>query len=115
MEFESPPFRYLLINLKLKVISNTYAKIKVSKTNVNFQDEEYTNKMELTLTAFMGGEHHTQLTVNTNSDIPGQSGIGYITLGDKEVDLLIAALLERKLRVITATGDEQSIFCPNKD
>lgn len=92
-------------------MSNTYAKIE---TEDLIKDHiPYSNYMTLTLTAFMGKEKHTQLTVRTSSTLEGQSGTGYITLGDKEVDLLIAALLERKLRVISATGNEQSIFCPN--
>ena len=101
-------------------MSNTYAKIKTVdefKKVEGLPFPEYTNNMELSLTAFVGGKSgkHTQLTVQTSSTIQGQSGIGYITLGDKEVDLLIAALMERKLGKISATADEQSIFCPAEE
>ena len=100
-------------------MSNTYAKIKSSLKidDSNILGKGYITNMELTLTAFVGGNSgkHTQLTVNTTSTLNSQSGVGYITLGDEEVDLLIAALLERKLKKITATGYEQSIFCPNDE
>ena len=97
-------------------MSNTYARIKTVdevKSTKTLAVQEYTTDMELSLTAFMGGKKHTQLTVQTNSTVRSQCGIAYITLGDEEVDLLIAALLERKLKNISATGDEQSQFCPN--
>ena len=99
-------------------MSNTYAKIA---TEQNYEGSKtlgwkpFNTSMELTLTAFVGGNQHTQLTVQTSSTLEGQSGIAYICLGDKEVDLLIAALLERKLGKISATSDEQSIFCPAEE
>lgn len=98
-------------------MANTYAKIKTVDTVKAFPHYPgYTNTMTLSLTAFMGGKSgkHTQLTVNTVSTLKHQCGTAYITLGDKEVDLLIAALMERKLKLISATGNEQSIFCPNR-
>jgi len=98
-------------------MSNTYAKIATEqnyKGNKSLGFKHHTS-MELTLTAFVGGDKHTQLTVQTSSTIEGQSGIAYICLGDKEVDLLIAALLERKLGKISSTSDEQSIFCPAEE
>lgn len=97
-------------------MSNKYASIKtVDEITTLLESPDYINKMELTLTAFVGRDKHIQLTVSINSTLEGQSGIGYITLGDKEIDLLIAALLERKLGKISATGYEQSIFCPNEE
>lgn len=101
-------------------MSNTYAKIKTLDEHKDIPALEvkgYVNSMELTLTAFVGGNSgkHTQLTVRTESTIPSQNGIAYITLGDEQVDLLIAALLERKLGKISATADEQSIFCPAEE
>ena len=97
----------------IDTMSNTYAKLKVHKTDPKFMNYPEVNyDMELTLTAFVWGDYHTQLTVQTISD-SNQGGVGFITLGDKEVDLLIAALLERKLGKISATGDEQSNYCPN--
>ena len=97
-------------------MSNTYARIKTKDVHPSIEQlsiKGYTNTMELSLTAFVGNLKHTQLTINCNSTLPSQSGTAYITLGDKEIDLLIAALLERKLGKISATGYEQSIFCPN--
>ncbi len=100
----------------MKEMSNTYAKIKTVDVVKGFMAYPgYTNSMELSLTAFCGGEKHTQLTLQTRSTMEGQSGTSYFTLGDKEVDLLIAALLERKLGKISATGSEQSLFCPADD
>jgi len=97
-------------------MSNTYFKIEKSVETKGFDTfPSYTNNYELTLTALMGGENHTQLTVQTTSTIVGQSGIGYIVLSDNDVDNLIAGLLERKLRKITATGEEKSSFKPIED
>lgn len=96
-------------------MSNTYARITTvdsSDAKPELDIQGYTNKMELNLTAFVGKEKHTQLTIQTTSTTPSQCGIAHITLGDKEVDLLIAALLERKLKKISATGYEQSSYCP---
>lgn len=102
--------------LKIDKMSNTYAKIKTEDVIKGFNEfSGYTNNMTLTLTAFCGREKHTQLTIQTHSTLEHQSGTAYITLGDKEVDLLIAALLERKLGKVSAIGYEQSIFCPNDE
>ena len=92
-------------------MSNTYFNLKKKVTHKLL--ETYTNRYELHLTAFVGGENHTQLTVITMADNEGQSGIGYIELGDNDIDLIIAGLLERRLNKITATGNEQSVYCPN--
>ena len=98
-------------------MSNTYFKItkEVKYPDIDnslFKSKGYKNEYELTLTAFCGNEDigNVQLTVKTNSTISGQSGTAYITLNDKEIDLLIAGLLERKIGNISATGDEQSVF-----
>ena len=93
-------------------MSNTYFRIQKEVDH-----SSYKNNYELSLTAFCGNIDmgNIQLTVRTNSTMPSQSGIGYITLNDKEVDLLIAGLLERKLGRISATSNEQSIFSPNDD
>ena len=96
-------------------MSNTHARICRIQETDDFGGHKHETSMELTLTAFVGGDRHTQLTVQTNSTLPFQSGTGYITLSDEDVDLLIAALLERKLGKVSATGNEQSIFCPNDD
>lgn len=97
-------------------MSNTYFKIdKEVKIPKAGKKDSYTNSMELTLTAFMGKENVVQLTVHSTSTIPGQSGIGYIVLNDQDIDKLIFGLLERKLHLITSTGDEQSLICPNRD
>ena len=99
-------------------MSNNYFEIK--KT-VEYPEvagyKGYRNDYELTLTAFVGGEsgNHTQLTLQTNSTISMQVGTAYIVLDDEDVDLLIAGLLERKLKKITATGEEKSIFSPPKE
>ena len=85
-------------------MSNTYAKIEteqIIERNDNLGWSGQRTSMRLTLTAFLGREHHTQLTVQTMSSNDYDSGIAYIMLGDEEVDLLIAALLERKLGKIS--------------
>lgn len=94
-------------------MSNTYFKIEKHK-EYKSEYPSYSNSYGLALTAFVGGEDIVQLTVNTVSSIQGQSGTGYIVLSSKDIDLLIAGLLERKLGKISATGDEQSIFSPNE-
>ena len=101
----------------IKVMSNTYFKIEkeiVTPSQLGY--EEYTNKFNLSLTAFVGTDKsgNVQLTIQTNSSLPSQSGIAYYTLNDKEIDLLIGGLLERKLKLISATNDNQSIFSPNQ-
>ena len=90
-------------------MSNTYFKI-----NKKADCDEYV----LSLTAFCGNDQtgNVQLTVQTKSrEMPSHAGTGYITLNDHEIDLLMAGLLERKLGIISATGDEQSIFSPNDE
>ena len=97
-------------------MSNNYFEIKKTVEYKGFnQCDSYTNNYELMLTAFVGGENHTQLTLQTSSSIQGQGGIAYIVLDDNDVDLLIAGLLERKLKKISATGEEKSIFSPPKE
>lgn len=96
-------------------MSNTY--FKLSKQTIDsYNGTNYTTDMKLTLTAFMGGQtgSHTQIAIQTNSNIPNQGSTGYIVLNDNDVDLLIAVLLERKLKKISATGYEESIFSPEK-
>lgn len=98
-------------------MSNTYFQIKKEiKTPGNqlLGFNEYTNKFRLSLTAFVGNEESgtVQLTVTTESTLSNQSGTAYYTLNNQEIDLLIAGLLERKLRIISATDDKQSIFSP---
>jgi hypothetical protein len=89
-------------------MSNTYFKIEKAV---------YTNSYSLGLTAFVGNKEsgNVQLTIQTRSSIHGQSGIAYITLNDEEIDKLIFGLLERKLKLVTATGDEQSKLCPDNN
>jgi len=67
------------------------------------------------LTAFVGGENHTQLTIQTDSTIQGQAGIAYISLNNDDVDKLIFGLLERKLMLVSATGEEKSCICPDSN
>jgi hypothetical protein len=86
-------------------MSNTYFKIKKTVKACDPRSG-CTSKHELTLTAFMGGENHTQLTIQSGHDT------SYIPLSDKDVDNLIAGLLERKNKEISATGNEQSKICP---
>ena len=95
-------------------MSNTYFRL----TKHKFDQDPFSNrlgkghdyKMELSLTAFVGGNDHIQLTVQTQSNILSQSGTAYYTLNDEDIDRLIGALMERKLKLVTATADEQSIF-----
>lgn len=99
-------------------MANTYFAIRKKEEYKGVKSlhiDEYENSYELSLTAFMGDNSrgNVQLTIRTESTIPNQSGIAYIPLNNNEIDLLIAGLLERKLGIITATGDEQSIFSPN--
>ena len=97
-------------------MSNTYARISKEVTTKGFMEyPSVTNNYELSLTAFVGGENHTQLTVQCRSTQRGQEGTGWIVLSDKDVDNLIAALLERKLGKISATGYEQSAYIPNDE
>ena len=95
-------------------MSNTYFRLTKHKFDQNpFSnrlDKGHDYKMELSLTAFVGGDDHTQLTIQTESNIPLQSGTAYYTLNDEDIDRLIGALMERKLKLVTATADEQSIF-----
>ena len=94
-------------------MSNTYFNLKKEINNkCSFSGVDINHKFELSLTAFVGGENHTQLTVTIDSSAVFQSGTGYIVLSDKDVDNLIGGLLERKNKEITATGNEQSKFCP---
>lgn len=96
-------------------MSNTYFKMSKKVTNKGIEPQHtYTNTHILTLTAFVGHEDHTQLTVQTQSSLMAQGGVAYVVLGDKEVDLLIAGLLERKFGKISATGYEKSIFSPEE-
>lgn len=97
-------------------MANTYFKLKKTITTKGLTSEqEYTNDYSLSLTAFMGKENHTQLTIQTKSTLQSQNGIGYIVLNDNDVDNLIAGLLERKLNKISATGIEKSNYCPATD
>lgn len=97
-------------------MSNSYFKIVKEVEYPKFQEySEYTNRYELSLCAFVGNKDtgNMQLTIQTNSSLSNQSRIAYITLNDEEIDKLIFGLLERKLKLISATGEEQSIICPN--
>jgi len=101
-------------------MSNTYFSIKKQEEHKEVKDlglKGYKNSYRLSLTAFMGNPEcgNVQLTIRTESTIPSQNGIGYISLNDKEIDLLIAGLLERKLDIISATSDNQSIFSPAEE
>jgi len=97
-------------------MSNTYFKIEKEHTIPGYlQFPGYTNKYELSLTAFCGGENHTQLTIQTVSSLDNQGGTAYIVLNDADVDKLIFGLFERKLNLISATADEQSRICPNRE
>lgn len=99
-------------------MANTYFGIKKEVTYPSFESfEGYVNKYNLSLTACMGNDKtgNIQLTIQTDSTIQSQNGVAYITLNDKEIDLLIAGLLERKLGIVSATGCEESIFSPNED
>ena len=99
-------------------MSNNYFEIEKAVTTPKFLNyPEYTNKFRLSLTAFMGSEisGNVQLTIQTDSSLQGQSGIAYYTLNDNEIDLLIAGLLERKLKIISATNENKSIFSPPKE
>ncbi len=97
-------------------MANTYFKIEKTVETKGFSNyEDYTNDYELTLTAFVGGENNVQLTVRCNSTKSMMNGIAHVVLSDADIDNLIAGLLERKNGEITATGCEQSKFCPNED
>lgn len=97
-------------------MSNTYFKIEKEVVIDKFDTYPISkSEMELTLTAFMGKENVVQLMVHTTSNTPYQSGRAYIVLNDQDIDKLIFGLLERKLKTITSTGDEQSLICPNRD
>lgn len=95
-------------------MSNTYGTIKKEVVDMRPDGTIYTTKMELSLTAFVGRPEVVQLTIQTRGDMPTLSGCGYITLSPEEIDKLIFALLERKLKIITATGNEQSQIIPDE-
>jgi hypothetical protein len=98
-------------------MSNTYfEQVKEVTYNDIKPEHTYANKYRLSLAAFMGGKTGdvVQLTVQTDSTLPMQSGTAYITLSDADIDVLIAGLLERKLNKISSTGEEKSIFSPPK-
>lgn len=92
-------------------MSNTYFKIKKQNVYEPFDAfPGYTNNMELSVTAFVAGpgKHGVQLTCNTLSTLPSQSGKGYITLDSREeIEALINALQQRLDGNISATGNEQ--------
>lgn len=95
-------------------MSNTYFTLNKHKFDAdpfsNRQDKGHDYDMKLSLTAFVGNPDIVQLTIQTESNYPLQSGTAYYTLNEEEIDRLIGALLERKLRLVTATSNEQSIF-----
>lgn len=98
-------------------MSNTYAEIKttdVYEGNKILDFEPYQDDMSLSLTAFVSKSKKLQLTIQTNSTLPNQSGCAYITLNDAQIDELIFALLERKYNLISATGCEKSLLIPAK-
>lgn len=99
-------------------MSNSYFKIQKEIATPGFGNHSgYRNKYELTLTAFVGDDQsgNVQMTIQTQSTIDSQSGVSYITLNSEEIDKLIFGLLERKLRLVSATGSEQSLICPSND
>lgn len=99
-------------------MSNNYFKIEKAVETKGFDKYPgYVNNYTLSLTAFMGNEQsgNVQLTIHTSSTVSRQSGVAYITLNSEEIDKLIFGLLERKLKLISATGDEQSRICPNEE
>ena len=99
-------------------MSNSYFKInKVVDTPSTEHWARYSNTYNLSLTAFVGNEHsgNVQLTIQTDSTLPGQSGIAYYCLNNEEIDKLIFGLLDRKLKLISATSDEQSVISPYND
>lgn len=97
-------------------MANTYFKLKKTvHTETSHEYNNYTNEYSLSLTAFVGKEKNSvQLTVQCNSTMPNMTGIGFITLSEEDVDKLIVGLLERRMR-ISATGNEQSVICPDED
>ena len=94
-------------------MSNTYFELKKSVTKKDIDGSEYTNCYVLSLTAFVGKENNVQLTVQ-NEVGRGMvlSGISYIELNNEDIDNIIGGLLERKNGEVTATGVEESKFCP---
>ena len=92
-------------------MSNTYFKLNKSKVDKDpFGRKNHIYDMTLSLTAFCGNPDIVQLTIQTESNLEFQSGTAYYTLSDEDIERLIGALMERKLRIVTATADEQSIF-----
>jgi hypothetical protein len=91
-------------------MSNTYFKIQKETDRKDLSGKtEYTDKMNITLTAFVGGEESIQLTVQQE---PSKwKGITFITLTNEEATNLANALMERVNGEITATGYEKSKYC----
>ena len=95
-------------------MSNTYFRFNKQTIRDSVLEGKEINNMSLSLTVFIGNKETggLQLTVYNQSNIPNQSGCGYITLTMEEIDLLIAGLLEHKLHKVSATGFEESNYCP---
>jgi len=90
-------------------MSNTYFNIETEVT----ERRKKTN-MNLSLTAFYGGNNNVQLTIRTESDIKGQSGTAYIQLDKEQAQTLINALKYRLDGKVSATGDEKFISVMEK-
>lgn len=96
-------------------MANTYFELKKTvETPGHNSFSGYINDYSLTLTAFVGGitGNNLQLTIQTQSTLPGQSGVAYIPLNDEDIELLYLGMLERKNGEITATGCEKSKHSP---
>lgn len=98
-------------------MSNKYFKIKktIREANNISDSGDWVTKCNLNIIAIMSNDNHTMLQIESNSNIPFITDTAYIVLNDDDVDKLIFGLLERKLKLISATDDKQSAICPNDD
>lgn len=97
-------------------MSNTYFELKKQRELKNLDGRlTGSNKYTLSLTAFVSKQDIVQLTVSCQSDNKSQSGTGFIVLNEEDIDRLIGGLLERKLKLVTAIGYEQSNFQIKED
>jgi len=92
-------------------MSNTYFEIK--KVNDNISNKPI--RMELSLTAFMGGDQNIQMTLTSDGGWRGHSETAYITLTNEEQDKLIAAIMERRWGSVSATNGVKSDYSPPTD
>jgi hypothetical protein len=91
-------------------MSNTY--FEITKTDDKISPGRSID-MKLSLTAFMGGDRNIQLTLTSNGNpFHDKEETTYYTLTNKEQDMLIAAIMERRVGKVSATNEVKSEYSP---